>query len=97
LQTNQTNGFGCRSSKQPFIKETVAYNEPKQDAELPSMITDSTNTQTCGLCHNKSEPESFADQLGINEEINHPITAINSSQNQWQMPTPINLDSSGLW
>jgi hypothetical protein len=56
-----------------------------------------TNTQTCGLCHNKSEPESFADQPGIDEEIDHSIAATNSSQNQWQMPTPINLDSSGLW
>jgi hypothetical protein len=39
----------------------------------------------------------FADQPGIDEEINHQIAATNSSQNQWQMPTPINLDSSGLW
>jgi hypothetical protein len=39
------------------IKIQVAYSEPKQDAELPSKITDSTNTQPCGLCHNKkSEP-----------------------------------------
>jgi hypothetical protein len=78
-------------------KTQVAYCEPKQDAELPSKITDLTNTQTCGLCHNKSEPESFADQPGIDEEIDHPIAATDSSQNQWQMPTPINLDSSGLW
>ncbi len=37
-------------------KTQVAYSEPKQDAELPSKITDLTNTQSCGLCHNnKSE------------------------------------------
>jgi hypothetical protein len=72
------------------------YSEPKQDAELPSKFTDLTHTQTCGLCHNKSELESFADQPGINEEINHPIAATNSSKNRWQMPTPINLNSSGL-
>ncbi len=42
-------------------KTRVAYSEPKQDAELPSKITDSTNTQTCGWCHDKSETESFAD------------------------------------
>jgi hypothetical protein len=77
-------------------KTRVAYSEPKQDAELPSQITDSTNTQTCGLCHNKSEPESFADQPGIYEEIDHPIATTDSSQNQWQMPTPINLNSIGL-
>jgi hypothetical protein len=39
-------------------KSQVPYREPKQDAELPSKITDLTNTQTCGLCQDKkSEPE----------------------------------------
>jgi hypothetical protein len=55
-----------------------------------------TNTQTCGICCNKSEPESFADQPGIHEEINNPTAVSDSSQNLWHMPTPINLDSSGL-
>jgi hypothetical protein len=78
-------------------KSRVAYSEPKQDAELPSKITDLTNTQKRGLCHDKkSELESFADQPGIDEEIDHPIAATDSSKNQWQMPTPIKLDSSGL-
>jgi hypothetical protein len=36
------------------------------------------------------------DQQGIDEEIDHPIAATNSSQNQWQT-TPIKLDSSELW
>jgi hypothetical protein len=76
-------------------KTQVAYSEPKQDAELPSKITDLTNTETSGLSHNKSELESF-DQPGIDEKINQPIAATNSSQNQWLMPTPINLDSNGL-
>jgi hypothetical protein len=50
-----------------------------------------------GLCHGKkSEPESLADQPNMGEEIDHSIAASNSSKNQWQMPTPINLDSSGL-
>jgi hypothetical protein len=32
----------------------VKYNlSLKQDAELPREITDSTNAQICGLCHNK--------------------------------------------
>jgi hypothetical protein len=57
-----------------------------------------TNTQTRGLCHDKkSEPESLADQQGINEEIDHPIAATDGSQNKWQIPTSIKLDSSGLW
>jgi hypothetical protein len=56
-----------------------------------------TNTQTRGLCHGKkSEPKSLADQPSIDEEINHSIAASDSSKNQWQMPTPINLDFSGL-
>jgi hypothetical protein len=33
----------------------------------------------------KSEPESLADQQGIDKVINHPITATYSSQNQWQI------------
>jgi hypothetical protein len=39
---------------------------------------------------------SFADQPGIDEEINNPTAASDSFQNLWHMPTPINLDSSGL-
>ena len=43
----------------------------KQDAELPSKIIDTQNSQMCGLCHDKkSEPESLAEQ---------PIAATNSS------------------
>jgi hypothetical protein len=45
---------------------------------------------------NKLEPESLADQPSIDEEINHSIAASDSSKNQWQMPTPFNLDSSRL-
>ncbi len=53
-------------------KTRVAYSEPKQDAELPTKITDSTNTQPCGLCHGKkSELESLAEQ---------PIATTKSSQ-----------------
>ncbi len=47
--------------------------------------------------HNKQQPwVSFADQPGIEKEINTPIAVSDSSQNLWHMPTPINLDSSGL-
>jgi hypothetical protein len=50
-----------------------------------------------GLCYDiKSQLESFEDQPGIDEEINHSITATNSFKNLWQMSTPINLNSSGL-
>jgi hypothetical protein len=82
---------------EPTKKSRVANRETKQDAELPSKLTDLTNTQTRGLCHGKkSEPKSLADQPSIDEEINHSIAASDSSKNQWQMPTPINLNSSGL-
>jgi hypothetical protein len=78
-------------------KSQVAYSEPKQDAELPSKITDLTNTQMHGLCHDKkSEPESFADKPGIEQEINYPIAPANDNSQIWQMPTTINLDYSGL-
>ena len=42
------------SSKQ--IKYSLSH---KQDAELPSKITDTQKPQTCGLCHNKSEVETL--------------------------------------
>jgi hypothetical protein len=45
-------------------------------------------------CYNQRV--SFADQPGIDEEINNPTAASDNSKNQWHMPTPINLDSSGL-
>jgi hypothetical protein len=78
-------------------KSRVAYSEPKQDAELPSKITDLTNTQKHGLCHDKqSEPESFADKPGIEQEINHPIAPANDNSQIWQT-TPIKLDFSELW
>ena len=69
----------------------------KQEAELPSKLTDLTNTQTRGLCYDKkSEPESFADKPGIEQEINHPIAPANDYSQIWQMPTTNYLDSSGL-
>jgi hypothetical protein len=54
-----------------------------------------TDSSQRGLCHGKkSEPESLADEPSIDEEIDHSIAATDSSKNQWQMPTPINFDSS---
>jgi hypothetical protein len=42
------------SSKQ--VKYSLSQ---KQDAELPSKITDMQNTQTCGLCHNKNQSRNL--------------------------------------
>ncbi len=44
-------------------KTWVMFSNQVQDNEIQSNSTDLTNTQTCGLCHNKkSEPESLAEQ-----------------------------------
>jgi hypothetical protein len=37
----------------------LPYSEPKQDAALPIKNTDLTNTQTCGLCHNKKQSQNL--------------------------------------
>ncbi len=39
---------------------------------------------------------SFADEPGIEQEINYPIATVNDNSQIWQMLTPINLNSSGL-
>jgi hypothetical protein len=67
---------------EPTKKSRVANRETKQDADYPSKLTDSTNTQTRGLCHGKkSEPKSLADQPSIDEEIDHSIAASDISKN----------------
>jgi hypothetical protein len=44
-------------------KTRVTYSEQRQDAELPSKIIDSTDTQFRGLCHDKkSERVPFSKQ-----------------------------------
>jgi hypothetical protein len=58
------------------------------DAVLPNNLSHINNAV---LFNHSNQWESLADQPGIDEEINYPIAASNSSQ-----PTPINLDSSGL-
>jgi len=39
---------------------------------------------------------SFADQPGIDTDINNPTATSDSPNNQWHMPSPINLETSGL-
>ncbi len=41
-------------------KQVMYSLSPKQDAELSREITDSTNAQTCGLCHNKKSERVLA-------------------------------------
>ena len=45
-------------------KTRVTYSEQRQDAELPSKIIDSTDTQFCGLCHDKKIRASAIQQTG---------------------------------
>jgi hypothetical protein len=65
-------------------KTGVAYSEPKQDAELPSKITDLENTQPCGLCHNnKSELGLLLRQpVQYEEEIIQSSPAVNAISQQ---------------
>jgi hypothetical protein len=57
-------------------------------AVLPNNLSQINNAV---LSNHSNQQESLADQPGIDEEINYPIAASDSSQ-----PTPINLASSGL-
>ncbi len=58
------------------------------DAKLPNNLSQNNNAV---LSNHSNQWESFSDQPGIDEKINHPIAAADSSQ-----PIPVNLDSSGL-
>jgi hypothetical protein len=72
------------------------------DAELPRNQSLSTSNQdhegvrdNAALSNRSKQRVSFADPPGIENEINNPIAASNSTHNLWHMPPPINLDSSG--
>jgi hypothetical protein len=72
-------------------------HKPTKQMDLDDVLPDKRSQINNAVLSNRSnQPESFSDQPGIDEEIDHPIAASDSSKNQWQMPTPINLDSSGL-
>jgi hypothetical protein len=78
------------------MKTQVAYSEPKQDAELPIKVTDSTNTQTCGLCHDrKSEPESLAEQSIAATDSSQNILPAGLSLHLAKPTLPMALDPSG--
>jgi hypothetical protein len=73
------------------------------DAVFPRNQSLSTSNQDCEgvrdnavLSNCSKQRVSFADQPGIENEINNPIAASNSTYNLWHTPPPINLDSSGL-
>ena len=74
--------------KGDFSGKNQPLSTSNQDCEE---VGDSTALSNCS-----KQRVSFADHPGIENGINNPITASDSSQNLWHMPTPINLDSSGL-
>jgi hypothetical protein len=79
--SNSTN----EPSREPISEPTKRMD---LNAVLPNNLTQLNNAV---LSNHSNQQESLANQPGIDEEINYPIAASNSSQ-----PTPINLDSSGL-
>ncbi len=66
--------------------------EPTKRMDLDAVLLNNlSQINNAVLSNHSNQQESLADHPGIDEEINYPIAASNSSQ-----PTPINLDSSGL-
>jgi len=63
------------------------------NALLPNNLSQINNDV---LSNHSNQQESLVDQPCIDEEINKPTAASDSPKNQWHMPTPINLESSGL-
>ena len=72
-------------------------HEPTKRMDLNALLPNKLSQINNAVLSNHSKQRvSFADQPGIDEEINNPTPASDSSKNQWHMPTPINLESSGL-
>jgi hypothetical protein len=66
--------------------------EPTKQMDLDAVLRNNlSQINNAVLSNHSNQRESLSDQPGIDEEINYPIAASDSSQ-----PTPINLDSSGL-
>jgi hypothetical protein len=91
-----TNEPSCEQTRKPTKQMDL-------DAEFPRNQSLSTSNQdregvrdNAALSNHSKQRVSFADQPGIENEINNPIAASNSTHNLWHMPPPINLDSSGL-
>jgi hypothetical protein len=86
----------CEPTREPTKRKDL-------DAEFPRNQSLSTSNQdregvrnNAALSNPSKQQVSFVDQPGIENEINNPIAASDSTHNLWHMPPPINLDSSGL-
>jgi hypothetical protein len=81
-------------TKQPSCEP---IHEPTKRMDLNAVLSNNLSQINNAVLTNHSKQWiSFADQPSIDEEINNPTAASDSSKNQWHMPTPINLESSGL-
>jgi hypothetical protein len=81
-----------------FSGKSQTYSTSDQDregVEDTTVFSNRSNQPTAfSNCSNQRVP--FADKPGIEQEINCPTATANDNSQIWQMPTPINLDSSGL-
>ena len=83
--------------KQPISDPTnkprrEPIREPTKRMDLDAVLSNNlSQINNAVLSNHSNQQESLADQPGIDEEINYPIAASDSSQ-----PKPINLESSGL-
>jgi hypothetical protein len=82
--SNPTNKPSCEPIREPTKRMDL-------NALLPNNLSQINNAV---LSNHSKQRVSFADQPGIDEEINNPTAASDSSKNQWHMPTPINLEST---
>jgi hypothetical protein len=91
-----TNEPSCEPTREP-TKQMDLDATFQRNQSLSTSNQDSEGVRDNAALSNCSKQRvSFADQPGIENEINNPIAASDSTQNLWHMPPPINLDSSGL-
>jgi hypothetical protein len=94
--THPTNEPSCEPSCEPTKRIDLDAEFPRNQS-LSTSNQDSEGVRDNAALSNRSKQRvSFADQPGIENEINNPIAASDSTHNLWHMPPPINLDSSGL-
>jgi len=83
------------TEKGDFSGEPQILSTSNQDREGVGDSTAQSNRSAAQS--NRSEKRvSFADQPSIDTEINNPTAISDSPDNQWHMPSPINLETSGL-
>jgi hypothetical protein len=69
-------------------KTQVTYSAQKQDAELPSKIIDSTDTQFCGLCHDKKSEQVTLSKQKKNVVLLYYLSSKHAQSTNDQMNDP---------